>query len=295
MRAENLEQAVAWASGTAFGLTGGIQSLDEREVAYWQEHIQVGNAYINRHTTGAIVRRQPFGGWKGSVFGPGAKAGGPNYVLQLAHWRQEALPQEHADISPPVAALLERCLAHLPNQIDRDLLQASAGSYHHAWQTHFSQEHDPSQVRGERNLFRYRPCRRILVRSELQEADDPASLCQVLLAARICGVPLEISLPTGGAPSGPGWSWLANEEDVTLTLEDEARLIERINQGTSNERMRVFAPVSTVLRRAANEAHTAVVDAPVLAHGRLELRWYLREQALSHVVHRYGNLMSMSH
>jgi RHH-type proline utilization regulon transcriptional repressor/proline dehydrogenase/delta 1-pyrroline-5-carboxylate dehydrogenase len=86
---------------------------------------------------------------------------------------------------------------------------------------------------------------------------------------------------------------LVNEAGVVLTLEDEAQLIERINQGTGNERMRVFAPVSTALRRAANEAHMAVVDAPALAHGRLELRWYLREQAISHVVHRYGNLMSV--
>jgi RHH-type proline utilization regulon transcriptional repressor/proline dehydrogenase/delta 1-pyrroline-5-carboxylate dehydrogenase len=37
-----------------------------------------------------------------------------------------------------------------------------------------------------------------------------------------------------------------------------------------------------------------VIDAPVLANGRLELRWYLREQALSRVVHRYGNLMTFA-
>jgi RHH-type proline utilization regulon transcriptional repressor/proline dehydrogenase/delta 1-pyrroline-5-carboxylate dehydrogenase len=127
------------------------------------------------------------------------------------------------------------------------------------------------------------------VRSELQRPDDPVSLCQSLLAARICGVPLAISLPAGAS----GWSWLASEEGVTLTLEDDARLIERIKHDARHERMRVFAPVSIALRRAVNEAHIAVVDAPVLAQGRLELRWYLREQAISHVVHRYGNLMSL--
>ena len=40
-----------------------------------------------------------------------------------------------------------------------------------------------------------------------------------------------------------------------------------------------------------SEAGVAVIDAPVLATGRLELRWYLREQTIARVVHRYGNVM----
>ena len=69
-----------------FGLTGGIHSLDDAEVERWLDAVQVGNAYVNRHITGAIVQRQSFGGWKQSVVGPGAKAGGPNYVAQLGRW-----------------------------------------------------------------------------------------------------------------------------------------------------------------------------------------------------------------
>ena len=70
----------------AFGLTGGIQSLDPAEVDEWIARVEVGNAYVNRSITGAIVQRQPFGGWKRSSVGPGAKAGGPNYVRQLGRW-----------------------------------------------------------------------------------------------------------------------------------------------------------------------------------------------------------------
>ena len=92
MRAENLDEAIDLADDTPFGLTSGIQSLDDREVDRWVERIQAGNLYVNRPTTGAIVGRQPFGGWKASSVGPGAKAGGPNYVLQLARWRQVTLP-----------------------------------------------------------------------------------------------------------------------------------------------------------------------------------------------------------
>jgi RHH-type proline utilization regulon transcriptional repressor/proline dehydrogenase/delta 1-pyrroline-5-carboxylate dehydrogenase len=80
MRAADLDEAIALANDQPFGLTSGIQSLDDREVARWLERIEAGSLYVNRHTTGAIVGRQPFGGWKGSSVGPGAKAGGPNYA-----------------------------------------------------------------------------------------------------------------------------------------------------------------------------------------------------------------------
>jgi RHH-type proline utilization regulon transcriptional repressor/proline dehydrogenase/delta 1-pyrroline-5-carboxylate dehydrogenase len=62
MKADRLEQAIAIANDSDFGLTGGLHSLDQREIALWRENIEVGNVYINRSITGAIVQRQPFGG-----------------------------------------------------------------------------------------------------------------------------------------------------------------------------------------------------------------------------------------
>ncbi|MFN8489494.1 MAG: bifunctional proline dehydrogenase/L-glutamate gamma-semialdehyde dehydrogenase [Caldilineaceae bacterium] len=285
MRAENLQEAVLLANATAFGLTGGLHSLDDREVAYYKEHIAVGNVYINRHTTGAIVQRQPFGGWKGSVFGPGAKAGGPNYVFQMAHWQQATLPKLQAQASPEVMALLGVCLTFIPNVHNQELLRASVGNYAWAWQTHFSQEHDPSQLLGERNIFRYRPCRGSLVRIENADA---TAVCQVLLAARICHAALTISLPLDATE----WNWLKTEENMQVIYETEVELIKRLASTSPYDRLRVLEPISTALRQAANRAHLAVIDAPVLANGRLELRHYLREQAIAELTHRYGNLLS---
>ncbi|HSJ90504.1 MAG TPA: bifunctional proline dehydrogenase/L-glutamate gamma-semialdehyde dehydrogenase, partial [Ilumatobacter sp.] len=84
IRADDLEHAIAIQNDSEFGLTGGIHSLDPDEIARWVEGVEVGNAYVNKGTTGAVVRRQPFGGWKRSSVGPGTKAGGPSYVLQFA-------------------------------------------------------------------------------------------------------------------------------------------------------------------------------------------------------------------
>ncbi len=87
MIASDLNEATTWQNQTPYALTGGLQSLNESECETWINTVHVGNAYVNRGTTGAIVRRQPFGGWKRSSVGPTAKAGGANYVNCLRHWR----------------------------------------------------------------------------------------------------------------------------------------------------------------------------------------------------------------
>ncbi|MFI4875022.1 MAG: bifunctional proline dehydrogenase/L-glutamate gamma-semialdehyde dehydrogenase, partial [Blastopirellula sp. JB062] len=137
MRAENLAQAIQWQNDVAFGLTAGLHSLDEHEQAKWCDSVQAGNLYVNRSITGAIVRRQPFGGWKKSSIGPGAKAGGPNYVHRFAHW---------SDASPHTA------------------LAAVAQNYRAAWNEHFSLAHDPVGLTCESNQFRYRSARGVILR-----------------------------------------------------------------------------------------------------------------------------------
>jgi RHH-type proline utilization regulon transcriptional repressor/proline dehydrogenase/delta 1-pyrroline-5-carboxylate dehydrogenase len=97
---------------TGYGLTSGLESLDEREWDYWKEHTRAGNLYINRVTTGAIVLRQPFGGFGKSVFGPGLKAGGPNYVAQLMNFVDGPAPQPAGQPrGAPLAALCEQLSA----------------------------------------------------------------------------------------------------------------------------------------------------------------------------------------
>ena len=86
IEAPNFDTAINWQNETEFGLTAGIQSLDEKECEEWINRVEAGNLYVNRGITGAIVNRQPFGGWKKSAVGPNAKAGGLNYVNTLRNW-----------------------------------------------------------------------------------------------------------------------------------------------------------------------------------------------------------------
>ena len=81
IRAANFQEALDIANGTNYALTGGLYSRTPSHIEQATAEFEVGNLYINRTTTGAIVSRQPFGGFKMS--GVGSKAGGPDYLLQF--------------------------------------------------------------------------------------------------------------------------------------------------------------------------------------------------------------------
>ena len=72
---------LAIANDSAFALTGGIFSRSPAHIEQARKEFRVGNLYINRRITGALVERQPFGGFK--LSGIGSKAGGPDYLLQF--------------------------------------------------------------------------------------------------------------------------------------------------------------------------------------------------------------------
>ena len=271
---DSLDEAIAVQNASAFGLTGGIHSLDGAEVDEWVDRVEVGNAYVNRPTTGAIVRRQPFGGWKRSVVGPGAKAGGPNYVLQFGHWRPTELTGSGPIRDPGVRDLLDRVTAALGTD-DLDWLEASAVDDERWWEAEFGRDHDPSALTVEANVFRYRRLP-IGVRSGGEGGRD---LVRVLIAARRGGIDPVVSV---GRPSPVA-------RILDIPVEPQEAFAERL-AGLRHGRVRVVGPVEPAVRAAAHRAGVEVVDGPVTPSGRLELRLLLREQAVSRTLHRYGTL-----
>lgn len=81
MRAKDFSEALSLANNSRFALTGGVFSRSPRHLEQARREFRVGNLYLNRNNTGALVYRQPFGGFKMS--GVGSKAGGPDYLLQF--------------------------------------------------------------------------------------------------------------------------------------------------------------------------------------------------------------------
>jgi RHH-type transcriptional regulator, proline utilization regulon repressor / proline dehydrogenase / delta 1-pyrroline-5-carboxylate dehydrogenase len=81
IHAATLDEALAIADNTPYALTGGFYSRSPANIARIRREFRVGNLYINRKITGALVDRQPFGG--GRMSGVGSKAGGPDYLLHF--------------------------------------------------------------------------------------------------------------------------------------------------------------------------------------------------------------------
>ncbi|NNG19971.1 bifunctional proline dehydrogenase/L-glutamate gamma-semialdehyde dehydrogenase [Naumannella sp. ID2617S] len=269
LRATDLDEAIALQNATAYGLTGGLHSLDEAEIAHWQERVEVGNCYVNRHITGAIVRRQPFGGWKSSTVGPGAKAGGPNYVAQLGRWEPAGLPRFTAQPSARVTELLTRAEG-LAEQ-DRTWLETAAGSDAAAYATDLGVEQDPSRLVVEDNVLRYRPIP-VIIRAQADAR--PVEVLRLLAGAACVGAPAEVT----SAEALPG---------IPATVESDAAFVDRVRRTPGRVRV-VGDPAG--LAELHGEIGCTLLTGPVLATGRRELLTFCREQAISRTRHRYGHL-----
>ncbi|MGO1226058.1 MULTISPECIES: bifunctional proline dehydrogenase/L-glutamate gamma-semialdehyde dehydrogenase [unclassified Brachybacterium] len=260
IHAESLEEAVRIQNGTAFGLTAGLHSLEPAEVAWWTEHVEAGNLYVNRGITGAIVERQPFGGWKRSAIGQTAKAGGPNYLVHLMDWADA--PATSDALSDP-----ETWLA----------------SARHSDREHFSSTFAPRDVQelhGEINVLRYLPLP-VLIRAASGAA--PQELERVLHAAATVGAEVEVSVADHELVS------VAEAAGTAVTLEDSVAFAGRIPALTQS-RIRLIGEPDAALRRAiAEHIEVALFTGVVVSSGRIELLPFLHEQAISATDHRYGN------
>jgi len=101
-RAGSFDEAIALANDTEFALTAGLVSRSPAHIRHAATELRAGNVYINRSITGAVVGRQPFGGY--GLSGVGSKAGGPDYLLQFLEPRtvsENTLRQGFAPVESP--------------------------------------------------------------------------------------------------------------------------------------------------------------------------------------------------
>jgi RHH-type proline utilization regulon transcriptional repressor/proline dehydrogenase/delta 1-pyrroline-5-carboxylate dehydrogenase len=317
MEARDLDDAIELVNATGYGLTSGLESLDDREHERWRERVRAGNLYINRPTTGAIVLRQPFGGMGKSSVGPGIKAGGPNYVVPLMRFQEDKETRRLGDketihqTEPPGLRHdtrwqddltdLQRALEHgaaggQPNaDADVSRVLAAIGSYAHWACMEFQQAHDHFRLLGDDNFRRYLPVESLRIR--VAPEDTLFEIFARAAAARAAGCRATVSVPP--SIEGPAASAVELLDQLTdswagaieFVDEDDSTMAEAIAAGRI-QRVRYARPhrVPTEIRRAAAAALQYVADAPVTAPGRIELLWYVREQSVAQVYHRYGNL-----
>ncbi len=289
MSADTLEQAIAYQNGVDYGLTAGLHSLDRQEIRQWLEHVQAGNLYVNRTITGAIVRRQPFGGWKRSAVGPGAKAGGPNYLLTLGRWRPTpGAPAERPatrSATAPRPASVTALLDAATKVVDGDALgglRRAITADGLAWAEEFGTARDVSAIEGEHNVLRYRP---IAVAVRLSAGEPLAGLLRVCAAGLAAGAALEVSVDSA-VPFALDTA--LREAGVSTRVEDAADWAARL-AGQRPARVRVLGADGAALIEATHGApEIAIYDGPVTEAGRIELLPFVHEQAISITAHRFG-------
>ena len=252
---ENLQQGIDLVNSLEYGLTSGLQSLDEGEQKLWKDSIMAGNLYINRGITGAIVNRQPFGGMKLSAFGGGVKAGGPNYCACFVN------------------------IADKPGSTT-DYTQ----SYVKAYEQEFAHARDVNNLYGEQNAFRYLPLKNMVLR--LFPGDNNEDAKMIALAARICHTPLSISFE-------PGDDRTAALASLGCPLKEEA-LAGFLKSMKNYERIRTCgADIPMEMYEEAARIDKYIATAKPVKDGRVELIHYIKEQSISFEYHRYGSILEV--
>ena len=308
MSAGSLAEAIDLQNGVEYGLTAGLYTQEPADLALWLDRVEAGNLYVNRGTTGAIVQRQPFGGWKRSSVGAGAKPGGPNHLVGLGAWRPTSGAAASSTLhlrglDTRISGLVESAQPSLDYPAF-EWLRRAALSDAVAWDREFGRVRDVSRLGVERNLFRYRPVP-VAVR-----ATADAALQEVLRVA-IAGVraasELTVSVGTG-MPTAVRRA--LGELHVPVFVETDAEWCERM-AGTRRDilaaaadeppahprpprarlvgRPESVAALRTGLAEAVSgDPDLAVFPNEVTTAGRLELLPFLREQSISITAHRFG-------
>src|SRR5690606_13616751 len=306
MHAPTLSEAIRLQLAVAFGLTAGLHTQDPEALKLWLDEVQAGNLYVNRGITGAIVQRQPFGGWKRSSVGPGAKVGGPNHLIALGAWRSQPRSRPSSTLhlrglDVRISGLIESAQPALDFDSFEWLRQAALSDAV-AWDREFGQVRDVSQLGIERNLLRYRP-----VRVSVRAAEDArlVEVLRVVLAGIRSGADFFVSVP-GGLPAGVRAELGAL--GVPVAVESDQEWIQRMRHhpdaGAETDadapaprasRARLIGGREAVaaLHRALAEAVNGDPDLAVCAEevtsaGRIELLPFLHEQAISITAHRFG-------
>lgn len=286
MTAASLDEAINIVNEVDYGLTSGLHSLDPAELTTWLERIEAGNLYINRGITGAIVRRQPFGGWKKSAVGPGAKAGGANYLLSLGSWTPETATQG-GTVTSAVKRIQDSVVDELSGT-EQACLQRAVRSDALAWSALFNTRGDISGLTAERNIVRYLPYPSP-VHVRVSRGASAVSLVRVIAAATLAGARVAVSIDPAASLSTAITAAVSDTPCVaSLDVENDDDFAARIRL-LAPVRLRLIGGSLPAICKATGGRPDLVIYAdPVTEAGRIELLPFLREQAISITAHRFG-------
>jgi len=294
MTAESLDEAIDIVNEIDYGLTSGLHSLDRDNMDRWLQRIQAGNLYINRGITGAMVRRQSFGGWKKSAIGAGSKVGAPSYLHGLVDWADAPVQTELRTPRGHAANLVAAAQRAGLSDADFTWLQRAVSTDVSAWNNEFGVAKDQSQLGVERNILRYLP-----TQTHIRITEDAPLHESVRAIAAALGAQASPVISTPKALPSPVADALATA-DVAVYMDDDTAWQQRIRALAAQDgpharaRIRIVAgdsraeQVDAVYTATQGKPDIAVYGGPVVSAGRVEMLPHLVEQAVSITAHRFG-------
>jgi RHH-type proline utilization regulon transcriptional repressor/proline dehydrogenase/delta 1-pyrroline-5-carboxylate dehydrogenase len=296
MKAKNLQHALELQNGTDFGLTAGIHSLNVDELQEWLGGIEAGNLYVNRGVTGAIVERQPFGGFKRSSVGWGLKAGGRNYLLQFGRFVETTATQfpNNELVSNDIKRYLANVAPFMNSVRETSWLEQAASSdarWHRELyaRDQYGLQLARTEMNCEANYHRYLPQTSVIVR--VSRPAQHADIARVVMAATIAGTDIQISFAKTFLTSNKlgskdlelltgGFKYSSTEEqDFNPTILPGTKLL-------------LVGPREEKISELQENPDLFVVGTDITKSGRTTLLALMREQAISVTQHRFGAIQS---
>jgi len=310
LHAPTVTRAIELQNAIGSGFVAGLHTRDAADLDLWLAGAEAAVLRVNRPTTGAVVQREPVGGWGDAAVGTAALSGGPNRLVSLGSWRSSSGGPSSSTLhlrglDSRITALIEAAQPTLSYEAF-DWLRRGALSDAVAWDREFGRVKDVSRLGVERNLWRYRPVD-VAVRATADASWQ--SVLRVLVAAVRSGSTFSLSTPVG-LPAAV--RHLLGESDVAVSVESDAEWLQRLAGGIpdaepapvgaltgvaprpSRVRLVGTAEAISTLRAAVAETVGGDVSLTVYADevttaGRLELLPFLREQAVSIGAWRFGH------
>ncbi|MFF7682167.1 aldehyde dehydrogenase family protein [Microbacterium sp. NPDC007973] len=309
LHAPTVTRAIELQNAIGSGFVAGLHTRDAADLDLWLDTVEAAVLRVNRPSSGAVVQREPIGGWGEAAVGDGAMSGGPNRLVTLGSWRPSTGGASSSTLhlrglDSRITALIEAAQPTLSYEAF-DWLRRGALSDAVAWDREYGRVRDVSRLGVERNLRRYRPAD-VAVRATADASWQ--AVLRVLVAAVRSGSTFSLSTPVG-LPAAV--RHLLGESEIAVSVESDQEWLQRLAGGipdaeTGGEtpivaprpgRVRLVGPATTVESVRAAVAETVGADVSLTLYadevttaGRLELLPFLREQAVSIGAFRFGRV-----
>lgn len=285
--------AVAQQNSFGSGAIAGLQSWDEREVLTWLDRAEAAELFVNRATSGALISRQPSGGWNEAVMGLPALTGGPHWLVPQGSWERRTGSRSDTlhlrGLNPEIVLLIEASQPELSYE-EFDELRRAALADQLAWQTGLGRTLDTSQLGIERNALRAEP---VATHVRLGQHGTIAELVRVLAAALLVRAPIEVST---GTVLPPALLNVLEAQGIEVSLERDPDWLERL--AVTGPTVGSGVPAARIRLVGGDRVRTAewlggldrvgLWAEPVTMAGPVELLVFAREQSVSVRAERHG-------